>query len=72
MSKNKVVERKAFVNSFGSEGPDLKNESFFRIFSAFRVALVQGKPDGGDLATSTGHELLGIRYTLNKGVQVKC
>ena len=38
MSKNRVVERKAFVNSFGSEGPDLKNESFFRIFSAFRIA----------------------------------
>ena len=37
--KNKLIERKTFVNSVGSEQAELKNESFFSILPASRIRL---------------------------------
>ena len=46
-SKNKSVERKAFVNSEVSEGAHLKNESLFGIFQLSALSPGLGCSKGG-------------------------
>jgi len=56
-NKNKLVERKAFVDAVGIKCPDMKKRIFVLDLTAFRVTLVKGKATDRQVLARTIREI---------------